>query len=91
MGRGPALLLAVLFGLLVLALALVVQTVAAYAAFVLIFPGQRHPPMPGAPDWLYVTAFFIPVPLITLAAAIWSGRRLCRHLRRSPAMGAGGP
>jgi hypothetical protein len=50
-------------------------------AFGAIFPGRGHPPLPGAPEWMYVAAFLVACPLLALAAGalvarlVWRGRR----------------
>ncbi len=48
-----------------------------YIVLSFVFEGSGHPPMPGAPDWLYVGVFFVVLPLVALGFAAYTFRRVC--------------
>jgi len=33
------------------------------------YEGRGHPPLPGAPNWLYIAAYFVVLPILCLGAA----------------------
>lgn len=48
----------------------------------LSFEGSGHPPLPNAPDWLYVLVFVVVAPVITISigimCAMFSQRKISR-------------
>jgi hypothetical protein len=55
--------------------------VATLFAFGAIYGGRGHPPLPGAPEWMYVAAFVVVCPLLALAAGALAARFAWRRRR----------
>lgn len=52
------------------------------------FEGSGHPPLPAAPDWLYVLVFLVVAPLGALAVGVFAARAANRALAKAKAGGA---
>lgn len=50
--------------------------------FAQFYPGSGHPPLPGAPDWMYATLLYGACPALGLLAAISTSRLSIRLTRK---------
>ena len=76
-------LLGVLLGLIVAAAMYIALAWLGLITLSLFFEGRGHPPLPSAPNWLYVTIFFVAGPLLALIAGVTAGRWVFRSIRRT--------
>jgi hypothetical protein len=57
--------------------------VAGLVVFGVFYPGSGHPPLPGAPEWMYVGLLYAVGPLLALGLAAWASRASLRLVRRA--------
>lgn len=85
-------MLAAVVGLVAAGLVYVATGIATLFAFGAIYGGRGHPPLPGAPEWMYVVAFVVICPLLALAVGAFAARFVWRRGRARagsiPALGS---